>query len=341
MPPDLLADGADENVRPDGVASKPRGSLWLVFLGLAAVEIIGHFALRARVVDEDHWHRAAQRVRREWQSGDLIVASPEWSDPIVRAELGDLIELEDAGRSDVAQYERLWTMSIRGFRPEEAPAGAPELDEQIGPVRVLRWDLTPDAVLYDFTEHVPEARVALAEDGRETPCRWERGGRATGGGLGQGPITPGYRHTCDPRRPWLWVGNTMLDDLDLRPRWCIWQHPAAGQTVRATFPSVPLGERIVLYGDLYYEHERHIDPEPHNAHAPVRVAVSVDGEEIGRMVHVDGDGWKRMVATTRFDGRGTRERGDVTIEVTSPDPNLRTFCWAATMRGPEPGGPER
>lgn len=314
---------------------KTRSSLWLAFLGVALVELVAHFVVRARVVDEDDWHRAAARVRSDWRSGDLIVASPEWSDPIVRHELGDLIELEDAGRSDIAQYERLWTLSIRGFRPEEAPGGPPELDEQIGPVRVLRWDLTPDAVLYDFTEHVPEARVVLAQDGREMPCRWERGGRPMGGGLGAGPITPPYRHSCDPRRPWLWVGTTVLDDLDLRPRYCIWQHPAQGGVIRATFPSVPLGERLVLYGDLYYEHQRNIDPEPGNAHAPVHVAVQVEGEEIGRMTHEDGDGWKRLIASTRFDRRGVRERGDITVEITSPDPNLRTFCWAATTRGPE------
>jgi hypothetical protein len=331
MPSTLLADRADEDVQ---APPKTRSSLWLVFLGLAVVEIVGHFVLRARVVDEEEWHRAAALVRREWRSGDLIVASPGWSDPIVRAELGDLIELEDAGRSDIAQYERLWTLSIRGFRPEEAPDHAPELDRQIGPVRVLRWDLTPDAVLYDFTEHVPEARVVLAEGAVETPCRWERNGRPSGGGLGAGPITPAYRHACDPRRSWLWVGTTIQDDLDLRPRYCIWQHPAAGQTVRATFPSVPLGERLVLYGDIYYEHERWIDPEPHNAHAPVHVSVRVDGVEIGRMIHNDGDAWKRLIASTRMPNR-TRDRGDVSIEVTSPDPNLRTFCWSATTRGPE------
>jgi hypothetical protein len=121
----------------------------------------------------------------------------------------------------------------------------------------------------------------------------------------------------------------MLEDLELRPRHCIWQHPSGNEPIRATFPSVPLGERLVLYGDLYYEHERTLE------HGPIHVAVFVDGEEIGRMVHRDGDGWKRMIASTRFDRRGNRERGDVTIEVTAPDPNLRTFCWAATTRGAE------
>lgn len=314
----------------DGAAKAPRtrGTLWLIFLALAIVEVVAHVVVQARVVDEGDWARAAERVRAEWREGDLVVVSPEWADPLLRRHLGDRITLEDAGRSDLAQYRRLWALSIRGHRPAEAPERAPEHDEQVGKVRVLRWALPGDAVLYDFTEHVPEARVTMVAGDRETPCTWRSQGRPRGGGLGAGPITPAARHVCDPRRPWLWVGTTVQDDLDLTARHCIWQHPAGSEPIRATFPDVPLGERLVLYADLYYEHERD------RAHGPVHVAALVDGEEIGRMIHNDGDGWKRMVARTQTSGE-RRERGAVTIEVTAPDPNLRTICWAATTRGAE------
>lgn len=315
----------------NGAAKTPRrkrGTVWLIFLALAVVEVVAHVVVQARVVERDDWERAAERVRAEWQEGDLIVVAPEWADPLLRQHLGDLITLEDAGRSDLAQYRRMWALSIRGHRPREAPDAAPEYDEQVGPVRVLRWALPGDAVLYDFTEHVPDARVSMVQGGRETPCRWIESGRARGGGLGAGPITPAERHACDPRRPWLWVGATVQDDLDLRPRYCVWQHPAGEEPIRATFEDVPLGERLVLYADLYYEHERHEE------HGPVHVAAFVDGEEIGRMIHADGDGWKRMVASTQ-QGKAQEARGDVTIEVTAPNPHLRSLCWSATTRGPE------
>lgn len=307
---------------------KKRGMVWLIFLALAIVEVVGHVVVQARIVEPDDWERAAERVRAEWQEGDLVVVAPEWADPLLRQHLGDLITLEDAGRSDLAQYRRLWALSIRGHRPAEAPDAAPNHDVQVGPVRVLRWALPEGGVLYDFTEHVRDARVSMVQGGRETPCRWTESGRARGGGLGAGPITPAERHACDPRRSWLWVGATMQDDLDLRPRYCIWQHPAGEEPIRATFEDVPLGERLVLYADLYYEHER--DRE----HGPVHVAAFVDGEEIGRMVHADGDGWKRMVASTQ-QGEAQKARGDVTIEVTAPNPHLRSLCWSATTRGPE------
>ncbi len=312
----------------DGDAKSPRkwrGMAWLLFLAIAVVEVVGHVVVRARVVDEQDWVAAAERVRREHRDGDLVVVAPEWADPILREHLGDVISLEDAGHSDLAQYERLWVLGIRGHLPAERPEGAPELDEQFGRVRVLRWRLPPSEVLYDFVENVADARVTMVENGAERPCPWREEGRARGGGLGAGPITPAARHACDPRRPWLWVGATMQDDLDLRPRWCVWQHPSGPEPIRATFDDVPLGERLVLYGDLYYEHERD------RAHGPVSVAVRVDDEEIARMTHVDGDGWKRLVASTQRPGQH-RERGRVTIEVTAPDPNLRSICWAATTR---------
>jgi hypothetical protein len=125
------------------------------------------------------------------------------------------------------------------------------------------------------------------------------------------------------------VGTTVQDALDLSPRYCIWQHPAGREPIRATFEDVPLGDRIVLYGDIYYEHERDLE------HGPVDVAVFVDGEQVGRMVHRDGDGWKRIVVSTQLAGRPHRARGEVRIEVSAEDPNLRSLCWAATTRSAE------
>ncbi len=313
--------------REDEHSGKGRGTLWLFFLGLAIVEIVGHVVVQRRVVHEADWARAAARVRAEFREGDLIVAAPHWADPLVREQLGDLITLEAAGRSDLAQYDRVWALSIRGHRPAEAPDEVPELDELIGKVRVLRWRLSRGNVLYDFSEHVRDASVSLVRDDSETPCRFQSSGRPSGGGLGAGAITAAERHVCDPQRPWLWVGNTVLDDLELRPRYCIWQHPAGPSPIRASFPDVPLGEQLVLYGDIYYEHERNLE------HGPIDVVVRVDGEEIGRMIHRDGDGWKRMVASTRT--RSGAERGVVTIEVSAENPHLRSFCWAATTRGAE------
>ena len=274
------------------------------------------------MVPQEDWAAAAEVVREGWQEGDLLVAAPEWADPLMRQHAGDLLSLEDVGRSDTAQYSRLWAMSARGHRPAEAPDAAATFEREVGRVRVLRWDLPGDGVIYDFTEHVRDAEVVMVQDGVDRPCSWVNEHRPHGGGLGRGPIMPGGRHRCDPRRGWLWVGTTIQDDLSLRPRWCVWQHPAGREPIRATFRDVPLGDRLVLYGDIYYEHERMEE------HGPVMVSVKVEGREVGRLTHRDGDGWKRLVTYT--DDLG--ERGDVSIEVFAPDPDLRSLCWAATTR---------
>lgn len=308
-------------------ARRRRDLLWLSILALAVVELVAHGVVRSRVVTDEDWAQAASRVRREYRPGDLVVVAPDWADPLLRRHLGDVLTLADAGRSDLSRYSRLWALSVRGHRPVEAPAGAPTVNELHGRVRVLRWELPSESVLYDFVEHVREARVSLVQDGHETSCGWRDELRPRGGGLGAGPITPAQRYQCDPRRPWLWVGATVQDDLGLRPRHCLWQHPAGPEPIRATFSDVPLGERIVLYGGLYYEHERNLE------NGPLSVAVLVDGEEVGRMLHVDGDGWKRMEASTQRPGHPPRERGTVTVEVTAPNPHLRSFCWTASTRG--------
>lgn len=298
-----------------------RSPYWLILLAIALVEIVGHYVITARVVGDDDWARASAVVREHWQAGDLVVPAPEWSDPLMRRELGDLLRLSDVGRADMSTQRRLWTMSIRGHRPREAPDAEPDFQQRIGPILVLRWDLTPERVLYDFLDHVEQASVTIGD----RPCRWQVS-RPRGGGLGAGPIEAGARHVCDPRRSWLWVGTTVEEDLHLQARHCIWQHPASPEVVAATFQDVPLGDRLVLAGGLYYEHERMLE------HGPLSVGVFLDGEEIGRMVHRDGEGWKEMSISTRVPARGDRARGDVRVEVTAPDPNLRTFCWAASTR---------
>ncbi len=155
---------------------------------------------------------------------------------------------------------------------------------------------------------------------------WESG-RAEGGGLGRGALWPKDRLQCGPQ-PWLFVGETVLEDLDLQPRRCVWQHPVSGEPVRTTLRNVPLGERLVLHAGLYYVHERPLTG------GTVEVEVELDGESIGTMVHRDGDGWKRLEVSTETRARGDRARGDVTIEVRADQPDMRTLCWAASTRGP-------
>jgi len=88
---------------------------------------------------------------------------------------------------------------------------------------------------------------------------------------------------------------------------------------------VHLGEELVVYTALDYEEERN------GVGAPVSLRALVEGREIGRVVHHDGDGALRAAFPTRS-GSDTARRGELRIEVTSEDPAHRVFCWAATTR---------
>lgn len=300
------------------------GAVGLLVFAIAVIEIIGHFVVRSRVVPEADWRAAATFVRAERREGDRVVVAPAWADPVLRVHFRDLISLRDAAAPDLDRYTRLWVVSIRGHRSPLEPRREPHLDRSFGAVRVRRFGLGPSRTLYDFVDHLAEAEVALEREGRSEPCRYQRRAPVGPGGLAAGPMWPAERFQCDASRPWLWVGETVLTDLELEPRRCIWQHPAGKEPIRTTFRDVPLGDRLVVHGGIHYYQERDL------GRAPVRLVIRVDGEPIGEMIHRDGDGWKRIEARTP-----ARAHGEVTFEVTANDPHLRTFCWSATVQDGE------
>jgi hypothetical protein len=299
---------------------------WLGFFLVAAAEISVHAVISANVPELRDWKAASVFVRAQFEPHDAVTVAPGWADPILRWFLGDRISLAMAGRNDLAAYDRLWALSIRDHQPEEAPFHKPDLVRQFGRVKVFRWKLPPRSLLYDLVEHVAGAEVAMVQRGEERACffgRWVPGG---GGGLGKGVIAPTYRAICDRARPWLWVAPVVMEDLDLKPRRCVWQHPAGQEPIRVTFRAVPLGRQMVFYGGLYYEHERMREG------GPVEVSILINGKRVAQMSHRDGDGWAKLsIATGHADG--ATPTGDVTIEVSAIDPNRRGFCWAATTRG--------
>jgi hypothetical protein len=311
-----------------------RGSrvLLLVVMALAITEAIGHFVEVSRVPSHAEWERAIAHVREEWQPGDTLTVAPRWADPLLRWSAGDLIDARAAGASDLDGYRRLWALSIRGHRPD-APSEAPEYVELFGRVRLERWTLPEPRVTYDFTEHATEARVVRRRDGGESECRVVASLGESGAGLSAGPQAPAGRHVCgNGGEPWLWVGATTTEDLELRARRCVYQHPAGEEPIVSTYDDVPLGDSIVVYAGLWWEHERTLDG------GTVTMTIRIDGEEVGRGIHHDGDGWSRMEAAVPEARRGSR--GSVSFEVTTERAFHRTYCWAGTMRGtPESAAP--
>jgi hypothetical protein len=297
---------------------------WVALLAFALVEVSAHAWTRARVPERSEWQAAAAFVRGQLQPRDAIAAAPAWSDPLLREVLGDRIDHALAGRSDLAAYERLWALSIRGARPADAPDGPPALERSFGPVRVLRWDLGPSRVRYDFVRELPGARVSWVHKQRGGPCDYRPRAPSRGGGLGRGVFAPALRFGCEGGMRDGWVAPIVMEDLSLAPRHCVYHPPGRRERIRVAFADVPLGDRLQLYAGLYYEHERMREGRP------IALHVAIDGAPAATLVHRDGDGWKPLTVRTRGG------RGEVAFEVSSDERRRRHFCWAATTReGPE------
>ena len=323
--------GAADDVTGGAGGSRPaRWTPWRVLfasaLCVATVETVGHFTIQSRVVEAADWRAAAEHLRAELQPTDALLLAPEWVSPVARVALGDLMTEQRAAYSDLAGFTRAVEVSARGRRHPHLAGREATRATRVGALTIREYELGPSPVLYDLTDHVEEAQVALRRQSGEQPCAWRTGALGRGG-LGAGPLMPAGRFECDPRHPWVFVGRTINEDLDLQPRRCVWQHPAeAGSSVVTTFEDVPLGARLVLHAGLYYEHERMRE------HPPFELRVHVNGREVGHMTHRDGDGWKRLEASTGEAGSDPTRRGQVQIEVSADNPHLRSVCWAADIR---------
>jgi len=301
-------------------ACRRLGLAWVSLVVVTALLEVGiDFWIRARVPTEDAWREAAAFVRREFEPSDRLVAAPHWVEPIVRHHLGGLLSLSTASEREASGDGRIWEVSIRGAGGR---ARSPNVDEAFGGVRVRAWPIEGDEILFDFVEEIAQAEVQVVVDGARRPCPW-RAGRVRGGGLGWGPLPGRHRFRCDPSRPWLWVGATVMADLSLRPRRCIWHHPAGAEPVRVTFSDVPLGDTLSVGGGLDYNNDRTAGG------APVRLRIFVEDEVVGDLRHHARTGWSTLeIDTARFSGT----RREVRFETTSPVPHGRTFCWSATTR---------
>ena len=294
---------------------------WALVLvaALATFELLAHPAIRAAIPADESWEEASAFVRARFEPSDHIVAAPAWVDPIVRHELGDLLSLRAAALPDEAGVGRVWEVGIRrATTRDEAPA----LEHNFGGVRVRMWPVQSPEILFDFVARIADARVELETDEGTRPCPWTSA-RPSPGGLERGPMAPAQRFVCDPKRKWLWVGPTVLADLELQPRRCIWQHPAGEAPLRTIFEDVPLGRRLAVRGGIDYQIARH------RAHAPVTLRVWIDDEIVAEWIHRDGDGWSGLdIDTSRLEGSSATVR----FETTTTEPFARLFCFSASTQ---------
>jgi hypothetical protein len=256
-----------------------------------------------RAPSDADWKSAEATVRGGFRPGDLIVAAPGWADQVMRLHLGDLVPVKMAARLDDARYGRVWEISQRGARAEEARGTVAETSKH-GALTVRRWDRPPAAVTFDFFDQWARARVVRAETGREVPCE-RLIDRFQCPDLGFNFVKPQLME----------IGTTLRNALYVQP--------VGGSTVVVEFAGVPLGRELVVGGGLHHVWLRKYGD------GTVKLRVLVDGKEVGRTEASNRSGWR----VDRFDTAASNgQAATVRFEITSDKPYSRHFGFTAEAR---------
>ncbi len=272
---------------------------------LGVVETVNALVAPALAPSETDWRDAAAKVRAGFRPGDLIVAAPTWSDPLMRGQLGDLVPMAIAGRMDAGRFGRVWEISQRGARAAETDGGRVVETSQHGRLKVKLWEKPAARVVFDFLAEWQKASLSVVTPDRgELPC-W----------VGQNRFQCGEGTSLGPEL--LEVDTTLRNGLALDPH--------ERTTTVLEYPAAPLGRELVVAAGLHNVWKRK------SADGKVRMRVLADGRELGVVEGTSLGGW----ALRRFDTAELAGReGKVRFEITVDRAHDRHFGFAAEARTP-------
>ena len=295
--------------------------LWLLVPGLGLAELAVHAWFATRAPGGDDWRSIASAVLARKRAGEPVVVAPEWAEPFARQAFGDrAFPLDELARPDDAAVTRLLEVSALGARYEPARGWRVASESVTGrfTLRVLE-NPAPVHVGYRFGEHVNprELAVALVVGDQVTPCEYSDHAPVWAGGLHGEVAFPRRRFMCRGG-PASFVGLTIIDDQNYRPRQCIWAAPPPGATLRLTFAGVPLGSALRGFGGLSYFLFRDSDAPP------VTLELASDGTRLGSYVQEDAWGWHAF--GFRTDSLGGRS-SNVELSLHAGRASDRDFCF--------------
>jgi len=317
----------------EGALARVRAALWPpraahgAALLAAAVAGLGLFGtlfqatLPARLPTELDWRAVSALLERDARPGDAVALSPMWAER-AREALPERLATQPESplvvmayprytraAEDLVGVRRVWLVSLprapgaSGTIAADLAARAAAVDgpQRLGAIEVTRYDLrSPVLPLAWLPDRLASARVSAG--GR--PCAPDAGGV--------------FR--C-PAPPWVHVSREVRE-IDYLPRPCLYAHPGSGPDAPLVieFPDVPMGR--VLRG-----HTGIVGEAMLVGNAPLRLAVTVDGEDVGAAVEPPRTpGWHTFqIDTTRQAGRS----GTVAFTVTTDDAWQRVFCFEA------------
>jgi hypothetical protein len=294
--------------------------LWLLIPGLGVVELGAHLAFAARAPSLDAWRALAPTVRRAKRAGEPVVVAPEWAEPLARLAFGDAVfPLAELARADDDGLTRVLEVSALGAR-HAGTSGfrvVSETQHASFTLRVLE-NPRPIRARYRLLEHVSpsELSVTVVEGEKSAPCVFSDRARVFAGGLHGAAAFPRERFVC-PGSAFAFVGITVIDDQDYRPRRCLWAEPPPGAVLKLVFADVPFSASLRGFGGLSYFLFRDSDAPP------ITLALSSQGTPLGRYEHHDRSGWHPFrLATPSLAGK----TAPLELEVSSRGGEGRDFC---------------
>jgi len=265
---------------------------WLAFSVplLATSELVAHLFFAHRAPTPDQWAASKPAVQAAYRPGQAVVIAPYWAEPMARWKFGDqLMPLRDVARPDMTRYPEAIEVSAMGARSPELEGWPVRSETKAGPLAIrTRINPKPVTVTFDFTDHVDpqSADVRIERGSSGSACTHTDSAPLESGGLGGPPTYPAARFRCASEPNYVFVGATIIEDQDYRPRRCIWSHPPPGAEMVTRFRSVPLGNVVRGHTGMGWLHERD------GTGPSFTIRVFVDGNEVGSTKHWDGDGWK-------------------------------------------------
>lgn len=286
----------------------------LLVPALGVLELVAHQFFAGRAPEVAEWRALAGPLSKLVEADDLVLVAPEWAGPMARHALGDrFFDVAALARADETSFRRAIEVSALGERIE-ATSGwrvASEVESGRFTLRVLE-NPAAQRPTYRFLEHVnPEnLSVSVLGDGVDVPCPFDAHARRHAGGLHGNLAFPAQRFRCGARAH-EFVGVTIADDQDYRPRRCIWAHAPAAGVLRLEFRDVPLGRRLRGYTGSSFFLTRDGAPG-------VELSVHVAEERVGTQRNHDERGFSpysfdlgKFAGTTqtvRFEVRGEASR---------------------------------
>lgn len=327
-------DGTPGAPPASGRARTRSASTRLALVAAAAVPVCGLLELGAslwmakRTPTYADWDASRPRVLALKEQVSGVVVAPWWAEPHARRAYGEsILPLRDVARADESRYARLLEVSVGGERLPETAGFRVVSEEPLAHglrARVLE-NPAPARPTFDFTDHVADGRasVAFVVGPREDACDFRTGEPVVAPGLFGHPAIPPARFVCG-RTPLASVGVTVHDDERFRARRCVLSQPPDGGAVRLRFADVPLGDVIRGHMSIHWTLERE------KRGAPVFLEVAIDGERVGEVKHLDGEGWAPGF-TIPLGSRARSTAREVTFSLRSSGRD-RQVCWEADAR---------